>query len=150
MTGNAHRREFQRIFYCSNKRYLQSSGYLRKNLIFPGCKRSIENFHSGCLYEIQIKMQIVDAANHRTENFIRNIQMAEICARVFAVGEKFASGVYRRKVVFPFLVAHVQHAFPSENHAIATVACGHHAVEHIHAVKKIIDKRTNLDRPPQR
>ena len=42
-------------------------------------------------------------------------------------------GVYGREVLAPLLVADVDDALRSEEHPVASVAGGHHAVEHVHA-----------------
>ena len=58
--------------------------------------------------------------------------MTNVGARVRMIDVAGAAGVQFREVVFPFLVPQVHHALPGEDHAVASVAGRHDAVEHIH------------------
>ena len=59
--------------------------------------------------------------------------MAQVCFRVDLVNEAVAVGLQWGEVVGPFLVAHVHYAVGGEEHAVASVACGHHTVHHVDA-----------------
>ena len=49
------------------------------------------------------------------------------------VNKAVAFRVDRREVISPFFVFHIHNAIAGEEHTIATIACRHYAVEHIHS-----------------
>ena len=84
-------------------------------------------------HEPEIEREVVDTGYLHGEEFFGFEEMVQIGAAVLRVHKGVAAGVYGREVVRPFGVAHVKHALGGEEHGVAAVARGHHAVEHIHA-----------------
>ena len=79
----------------------------------------------------QIECQVVDAGYLHGQQLLCFEQVVQIGFRIAQI-HFTAVGVNGCEVGFPFLVAHVHRAVVSEQHRITTVACRHHAVEHIH------------------
>ena len=73
----------------------------------------------------------MQAGDHGPEDLARDEQMTQIRPRILCVHESFSRGIHRREVHPPFLVLEVDDALRGEQHAVAPVACRHHAVEHV-------------------
>ena len=58
--------------------------------------------------------------------------MMEIGLGIYTVGlaSRWVDGT---EVILPLLVLHVHRALIGEEHGVATIACGHDTVEHIHS-----------------
>ena len=81
-----------------------------------------------------IKMQVMDGAQLRAENFADFVQVVQVAAAEVLAGVTGAGFVQRAFVVAVLGVADFEVAEASEQPAVAGVAGGHDAVEHVHAV----------------
>jgi len=75
----------------------------------------------------------VDGSQLQGQQLLRLIEVVEIGARILPVDGAGAVGVDGREVRGPFGVAHIQGALAGEEHGVAAIAAGHHAVELIDA-----------------
>ena len=85
-----------------------------------------------CLtHQPQIKCQVVDGQDLKTQHLLGMDQVTHISTGVLRVYIGRSFGIERGKVVLPLLVAHIHNPVAGENHTIATVTSRHDAVEHI-------------------
>ena len=85
-----------------------------------------------------IKMQVVDGAQLRAEDFADFVQMVQVAAAEVLAGVAGAGFVQRAFVVAVLGVADFEIAEAGEEPAVAGVAGGHDAVEHVHAVRHAV------------
>ena len=81
--------------------------------------------------QTQIEGEVMDAGNLHGQQLLRLEQVVQVGLGVDAVNIA-AVGVDGREVVLPLLVAHVHGTFVGEQHGVATIACRHDAVKHVH------------------
>ena len=84
-------------------------------------------------HEPEIEGEVVDRGYLHGQQLLADEEMAEVGAGVYAVDVARTVGIDGREIVGPFLVAHVHDAVGGEEHAVAAVACRHHAVHHVDA-----------------
>ena len=80
----------------------------------------------------------MDGAQLRAENFADFVQMMQVAAAEMLAGVAGAGFVQRAFVVAVFGVADFEVAEAGEEPAVAGVAGGHDAVEHVHAVRHAV------------
>ena len=88
---------------------------------------------AGLADKVEIECEVMLARNHPGEHLPGNEEMAQVGLGVSMVNKGCARRVQRTEIVLPLLVAHVHYAVPGEEHPVAAVSRGHHAVEHIHS-----------------
>ena len=69
--------------------------------------------------------------------------MAQICFGVKGVNKTVSHRIYRRKIIAPFPIANIDYPFTGKEHAVSTVTCRHHTIEHIHTT---FDRLEQIDR----
>ena len=91
---------------------------------------ALEDVGPGVGDEPQVEGEVVDAGYLHRQQLARLEEVVEVGLGGDAV-DLAARGVEGREVGLPLLVAHVHRALVGEEHGVAAVARGHHAVEHI-------------------
>ena len=82
-------------------------------------------------YQFQIKGEVVFACNLCGQHFSRHELVPQVGLAVSLVYKRCAFRVYGREIVGPLSVFYVNHPFPCEQHAVASVPRRHYAVEHV-------------------
>ena len=85
-----------------------------------------------------VEMQVVDGVQLRAQNFAGAVQVVQVGAAEMRTGVAGAGFVERAGVVFVLGVFDFDVAETGEQPAVAGVAGGHDAVEHVHAVRHAV------------
>ena len=107
--------------------------------VAPFGERALGYLLAGLTDEVEVKGEVVDAGYLGAEHFAGNEEVAEVGFCV-SIDEGGAGGVDWLEILFPFAVADVDDAFGGEKHAVASVAGGHYAVEHVDAAGNCFDQ----------
>lgn len=91
-------------------------------------------------HDYLIKMQVVDGIELCAQDFAGAVQVVQVGAAEMLAGVAAAACVQRRGVVFVLGVFDFHVAKAGKQPAVAGVARGHHAVEHIHAMRHAVDQ----------
>lgn len=109
---------------------LHDGGY---DFFFPGAEGALVDFFSGLLYEPSVEGKVVQGGNLGTESFFCTDEVMEVSFAVEVACVVLYCGVNGGEVCFPSAVFYVDNTFFGEEVSVASVACGHDAVEHIYA-----------------
>src|SRR5580765_2470184 len=90
-------------------------------------------------HQLLVEMKIVHSIQMRAEDFIDPLQVVQIGARKMRAGITAANVVEGADVITIARIAQAYRALAGENPAIACVARGHYAIEHVDAIHYGID-----------
>src|SRR3546814_4208524 len=85
------------------------------------------------LHDGQVKMQIMQRIQARTRDFVGALQMMQVGPGEMAASVAGAGGIQRPGVVAVARIAYLDVAETREKPAIARIAVGNDALEHVHA-----------------
>jgi hypothetical protein len=81
--------------------------------------------------QAQREAQVVEAGEPRPERLVHAQQVVQVGARMPCTGRAVAVGIGRRAVVAEARVAQLEQAARREEHPVASVAGGNHAIEQV-------------------
>ncbi len=92
---------------------------------------------SGLANQPHVKSKIVDRGDLFAQVFTGHEQVSQVGLAVFGVHISVRHIVYHREIIGPLQVLDIDRALRCEQHSVARISGGHHAVEHIDAQRDV-------------
>ena len=113
---------------------LHPAGAILGELLLPGLERPCLKRVAHLLHDLKVEGEVVDRVEARAEDLAYLVEMMQIGAREVATRVAVAARIKRTQIVAVTAVLELHVAETGEEPAVARIAGGHHAVEHVDAL----------------